>query len=89
MYVFCRDESIEDAVFVIVRPQAVDRKLRQLTKTKGGFANETSLLKLLYAWMLKASDKWTHPAQNWNVTLSQLSLNFPNRVDQYVDCDLC
>ncbi|NAW65088.1 IS256 family transposase, partial [Photobacterium halotolerans] len=65
--------------------EAVHRQFRKLTKTKGGFANETSLLKLLYAGMLKASEKWTHPVQNWNLTLSQLSLHFPNRVDQYVD----
>ncbi|OOE38494.1 hypothetical protein BZG06_16225, partial [Salinivibrio kushneri] len=37
--------------------------------TKGGFANENALLKLLYAGMLKASEKWTHPVQNWKVAV--------------------
>ena len=45
-------------------------------KKGGGFANENSLLKLLYAGLLKASEKWTHPVQNWNLTLSQPSIHY-------------
>jgi len=57
---------------------------RELTKTKGGFANENSLLKLLYAGILKASERWTHPIQNWNLTLSQLTIHFPGRLDGHI-----
>jgi len=39
--------------------EAVHRQFRKLTKTKGGFANENSLLKLL-----KAAERWTYPIQN-------------------------
>lgn len=78
-------EQIRRAIYTTNAVEAVHRQFRKLTKTKGGFANETSLLKLLYAGMLKASEKWTHPVQNWNLTLSQLSIHFPDRVDQYVD----
>lgn len=31
-------------------------------------ANSNSLLKLLYAGILKAAERWTHPIQNWNLT---------------------
>jgi len=49
----------------------VHRQFRELTKTKGGcFANENSLLKLLCAGILKASERWTHPIKNWNLMLS-------------------
>ena len=39
------------------------------------------LVELLYASILKASEKWTHPTksrreQSWNLTLSQLSIHF-------------
>jgi len=78
-------EQIRRAIYTTNAVEAVHRQFRKLTKTKGGFANETSLLKLLYAGMLKASEKWTHPVQNWNLTLSQLTIHFPGRVDQYVD----
>ena len=64
--------------------EAVHRQFRKLTKTKGGFANENSLLKLLYAGILKASERWTHPIQNWNLTLSQLTIHFPDRLEKYI-----
>ena len=51
---------------------------------QGGFANESSLLKLLYAGMLKASKRWTHPVQNWNLTLSQLAIHFEGRLDEHL-----
>jgi putative transposase len=65
--------------------EAVHRQVRRLTKTKGRFANENSLLKLLYAGILKASERWTRPVQNWNLTLSQLSIHFEGRLDEFID----
>ena len=41
--------------------EAVHRQFRKLTKTKGGFPNENSLLKLLYAGILKASEALDPP----------------------------
>jgi putative transposase len=58
----------------------VHRQFHKLTKTKGGFPNESSLLKLLYAGILKASEKWSMPVQNWNLTLSQLAIYFEGRL---------
>lgn len=55
--------------------EAVHRQFRKLTKTKGGFSNENSLLKLLYAGIVNTSNKWTMPIQNWNMTLSQLAIS--------------
>lgn len=78
-------EQIRRAIYTTNAVESVHRQFRKLTKTKGGFPNETSLLKLLYAGMLKASEKWTHPVQNWNLTLSQLSIHFEGRIDPYLD----
>ncbi|KUI96672.1 IS256 family transposase [Vibrio sp. MEBiC08052] len=78
-------EQVRKAIYTTNAVEAVHRQFRKLTKTKGGFANETSLLKLLYAGMLKASEKWTHPVQNWNLTLSQLSIHFEGRLTPYLD----
>ena len=46
---------------------------------------QARLLKLLYAGMLQASERWTLPIQNWNLTLSQLSIHFPGRLDDHID----
>lgn len=78
-------EEIRKAIYTTNAVEAVHRQFRKLTKTKGGFPNENSLLKLLYAGILKASEKWTHPIQNWNLTLSQLSIHFEDRLDDYID----
>lgn len=77
-------EYVRTAIYTTNAVEAVHRQFRKLTKTKGGFANENSLLKLLYAGMLKASERWTHPVQNWNLTLSQMAIHFPGRLDKHI-----
>ena len=77
-------EYVRKAVYTTNAVEAVHRQFRKLTKTKGGFANENSLLKLLYAGILKASERWTHPIQNWNLTLSQLAIHFPGRLEEHI-----
>ena len=44
--------------------ETVHRQYRKLTKTKGGFPNKNSLLKLLYVGIKNASSKWTMPFPN-------------------------
>ena len=78
-------EYVRKAIYTTNAIEAVHRQFRKLTKTKGGFPNENSLLKLLYAGILNASKKWTMPIQNWNMTLSQLAIHFEGRLDELLD----
>ena len=64
---------------------AVHRQFRRLTKTKGSFPNQNSLLKLLYAGILNATEKWTMPIQNWSQALSQLDIYFECRLDSVLE----
>ena len=64
--------------------ESVHRQFRKLTKTKGAFPNENSLLKLLYMSIQNAKKKWTMPVRNWGLTLSQLSIFFPDRIEKYL-----
>jgi transposase-like protein len=77
-------DYVRTPIYTTNSVEAVHRQFRKLTKTKGGFPNENSLLKLLYAGILKASERWTHPIQNWNLTLSQMAIHFPGRLDTYI-----
>ena len=77
-------DYVRTAIYTTNAVEAVHRQFRKLTKTKGGFANENSLLKLLYAGILKASERWTHPVQNWNLTLSQLAIHFDGRLEKHI-----
>lgn len=59
----------------------VHRQFRRLTKTKGAFPNENSLLKLLYLGLMNTQEKWIMPIQSWNLTLSQLAIYFDGRLN--------
>ncbi len=77
-------DYVRTAIYTTNAVEAVHRQFRKLTKTKGGFASESALLKLLYAGILKASERWTHPVQNWNLTLSQMAIHFPGRLENHI-----
>lgn len=62
--------------------ESVHRQFRKLSKTKGAFPNENSLLKLLYMGIQNASKKWIMPVRNWSLTISQLSIFFEGRLDK-------
>lgn len=78
-------QDVRTAIYTTNAVEAVHRQFRKLTKTKGGFANENSLLKLLYAGILKVSERWSHPVQNWSLTLSQLAIHFEGRLDDHLE----
>lgn len=78
-------EPIRRIIYTTNAVEAVHRQFRKLTKTKGAFPNENSLLKLLYAGILNATEKWTMPVQHWSQTLSQLAIYFEGRLDAVLD----
>lgn len=77
--------DIRRVIYTTNAIEAVHRQFRKLTKTKGAFPNENSLFKLLYMGIQNATKKWTMPIQNWNLTLSQLSIYFEGRLDDALD----
>jgi putative transposase len=78
-------ENIRRVIYTTNAVEAVHRQFRKLTKTKDAFPNENSLLKLLYASILNASEKWTMPIHNWSLCLSQLAIYFEGRLDSVLD----
>ena len=74
-------EQIRKVIYTTNIIESVHRQFRKLTKTKGAFPNENSLLKLLYMGIQNAQKKWTMPIKNWNLTLSQLAIFFEGRLD--------
>jgi len=75
-------EAIRRIIYTTNTIEAVHRQFRKLTKTKGAFPNEDSLLKLLYLGIQNASEKWTMPIQNWSLSISQLAIFFEGRLDK-------
>ena len=75
-------EPIRKIIYTTNAVEAVHRQFRKLTKTKGAFPNENSLMKLLYSGIMNATEKWSMPVQNWPQALSQLAIYFEGRLDE-------
>lgn len=75
-------EDIRRVIYTTNIIESVHRQFRNLTKTKGGFPNDNSLLKLLFMGIQNATKKWTMPVRNWSLTISQLSIYFEGRLDK-------
>ncbi|AOF15140.1 transposase [Yersinia enterocolitica] len=76
--------TIRKVIYTTNAIESVHHQFRKLTKTKGAFPNENSLLKLLYLGLMNAQEKWTMPIQSWNLTLSQLAIYFEGRLDKVI-----
>jgi len=78
-------EDIKRIIYTTNIIESVHRQFRKLTKTKGAFPNENSLLKLLYMGIQNAQKKWTMPMRNWSLTLSQLAIFFEGRLEEALE----
>jgi transposase-like protein len=77
---FKYSEPIRKVIYTTNIIESVHRQFRTLTKTKGAFPNDNSLLKLLFAGIQNAEKKWTMPIRNWSLTISQLNIHFKERL---------
>lgn len=84
-YYFKYPTAIRKIMYTTNIIESVHRQFRKLTKTKGSFPNENSLLKLLYMGIGNAKEKWTQPVHNWSLTISQLAIFFEGRLDNYLE----
>jgi len=57
------------------------RQVRKYTKTKGSFTSENALFKLVFCAINQITSKWNMPLPNWALTVSQLDIFFPNRLN--------
>ena len=72
--------SIRRIIYTTNIIESIHRQFRTLTKTKGAFPNDNSLLKLLFAGIQNSEKKWTMPIRNWSLTISQLNIHFKERL---------
>jgi len=84
-YYFKYPQAIRKIMYTTNIIESVHRQFRKLTKTKGAFPNENSLMKLLYMGIQNAKEKWTQPVHNWSLTISQLAIFFEGRLDDYLE----
>jgi transposase-like protein len=71
-------EDIRRIIYTTNIIESVHKQFRTLTKTKGAFPNDNSLLKLLYAGIRNNEKKWS-------LTISQLNIHFKERLNGALD----
>ncbi|AYD47016.1 IS256 family transposase [Arachidicoccus soli] len=72
--------AIRKLIYTTNTIEGFHRQVRKVTKSKGAFTSDMSLLKLIYLTTQNISKKWTQPLQNWSITISQLSIIFGDRL---------
>ncbi len=76
--------EIRKIIYTTNTIENVNRNIRLITKSKGGFVNEQSLLKLIYLRLMDIQEKWNNRAySNWTIILQQLRILFPEKL-----CDI-
>ena len=73
-------EAVRKLIYTTNAIEGFHRQVRKVTKTKGAFPSDMSLLKLVYLASENIAKKWTQPLQNWSITVSQLSIIFGDRL---------
>jgi putative transposase len=72
--------EIRRVIYTTNAIESIQAQLRSVTKKRGAFPNEASLLKVLYLALMKAQERWTMPIWDWPPALYHFSLAFPGRV---------
>lgn len=73
-------EPIRRAIYTTNAIESVNASLRKVTKKRGAFPTPESVRKVLYLAILRASEKWTRPINNWAKALNYFSITFEGRV---------
>jgi len=77
---FSYPPDIRKAIYTTNAIESVNMSLRKVTKNRGAFPHDESLLKLLYLALQNISKKWTLPIRNWRAALNQFSIMFEGRM---------
>jgi putative transposase len=72
--------ELRRAIYTTNPIEALNRQLRKITKTRGAFPTDTSVLKLLWLAVDRAARKWEMPIHNWGRVRQQLAIVFPGRL---------
>ena len=60
--------------------ESFNSAIRKVTKTKGAFPTEDSLIKLLYLAITNIEKKWSATIRDWGVIYSQIYIHFEDRI---------
>ena len=74
-------EPIRRIIYTTNTIEGFNRQIRKITKTKGGFNSDDSLMKLVFLVYKDISKKWDKSISNWAEIISQFSIIFRDRLN--------
>ena len=72
--------EIRKAIYTTNAIESLNRSLRKISKNRGVFPHEESLLKLLYMALERIAKKWTMPIHSWSEALNRFAIEFGDRM---------
>ncbi|MCB1319172.1 MAG: IS256 family transposase, partial [Leptospiraceae bacterium] len=72
-------DHILRAIYTTNAIESINNNLRKLTKHRGAFPNDESVVKLLYLALRNVSKRWKLPIRNWKMALNQFAILFADR----------
>ena len=73
-------KEVRTLIYTTNSIEGFNRQLRKVTKSKGVFPTDDSLLKMLYLAMMDITKKWTGRRRDWGLIHSQLQIFFADRL---------
>ena len=73
-------QEVRTLIYTTNAIEGFNRQLRKVTKNKGVFPTDDSLLKMLYLAMMDITKKWTGKRREWGQSHSQLEIFFADRL---------
>jgi transposase-like protein len=75
-------EQIRKLIYTTNTVEGYHRMVRKITKTKGAFASETAVMKLVYLATLNFQKRWTTGLFGWPTIFNQLNIFFEDRIQK-------
>lgn len=73
-------QEVRTLIYTTNAIEGFNGQLRKVTKNKGVFPTDDSLLKMLYLAMIDITKKWTGKRKDWGQIHSQLEIFFADRL---------
>lgn len=80
---FAYSPEIRKVIYTTNAIESLNMSLRKVTKNRGSFPNDESMLKLLYLALNNIAKKWTLPIRDWKAALNRFSILFGDRMPAY------
>ena len=77
---FAYPPEIRKVIYTTNAIESINAAIRKVTSKRGAFPTQDSVRKVLYLAILKASERWSRPVQDWNAALNHFAIVFEGRV---------